>query len=1042
MKISRKAVDKPVIVTLFTFVLILLGVVGMQNIPLEEYPDINVPYIVVAIPYPGTAAEDIEQTVTIKVDERLNGTKHLKRLSSYASEGVSVHVLELYEKADKKESLADVKDKIDQVKRELPDDIEEPTVQDIAFDNVPIIVVNVTGDAEPMVLMEIAKDIKTDIEAVPGVEEVAYYGGLEREVQVQIDPRKMEQYRLSYSIIIAALQRQNANLPGGYLRLNSFEFLVRTEGKFRNVKDVGSTVVAVKNGHPVFLEEIADIRDTHKKISSFSRYDGMPSVSLVVYKQPDINTISTSEMIKGIAAKYDAQMPEIISVTTSMDKAEDISRMVRELSSNALYGALFVLIVLMVFMGPRNAVIVAVAIPFSLFVGFFLMWIAGFSLNMITMFSLILVIGLVVDGAMIVGENIYFYFEQGLDPITASKDGIYEVGTAVISADLTTISAFFPMIFIVGIMGEMMSFLPWVVIFALVGSIFIDHFTLPVIASKFMRVSKKDHEMKRFSRIVFIGNRFFRGLNKLYQPMLRWALFHRKTVVVIGLFTFFLALSILMSGAIKIDFFPKHNIGRFNVNFELPTGTVVEKTNEAAKEIEAIIASIPEVKEYISTIGDTGMIVSDLTESVGSSGSGSEFGKILINIGADNERKRTQAEVIADLDEQISRIPGIQYSFFEAEMGPPVGDPVAIRILGDELDELKQISQVVQAHLERIPGVRNIHNSFRDNKPQVSIKVDRTMAAKYGITSQEITVQVMAAFLGVKATEVMLSDELVDIRVINKNEFRQNFEDVLDTPIFSALGNKVPLGQLAKIEMTSGVSSIQRYNSRRSVTVTAGVEKGVTPQEIFTAHQKLMAETPPPQGYILEYGGEEEERERSFRSITRVMFLGLVLIFFVLTAQFNSFKQPMIVLFSIPLSIIGVVAGLLITRLTFSFMTFIGVVALIGIVVNDAIVLVDFINQRRRKGVDLLTAIFEVGPRRLRPVVLTTVTTIGGILPITLNMGGGGTIWAPLGTAIISGLLFATILTLIVVPSMYSLVERKAYKEALFLYEKKRVEKK
>ncbi|MCJ7582860.1 MAG: efflux RND transporter permease subunit, partial [Candidatus Aminicenantes bacterium] len=589
---------------------------------------------------------------------------------------------------------------------------------------------------------------------------------------------------------------------------------------------------------------------------------------------------------------------------------------------------------------------------------------------------------------------------------------------------------------IAGIMGEMMSFLPWVVIFALVGSMIIDHFPLPVIASKFMRISKKDDERTRFSRIVFIGNRFFRGLNKLYRPILRWALFHRKTVIVFGLLAFFLALSVLMTGAIKIDFFPKHNIGRFNVNFELPIGTVVEKTNEAAKEIEALIASIPEVKEYISTIGDTGMIMSDLTETSGSSGSGSEYGKILINIGADNERKRTQAEVIADLDEKLSLLPGIQYSFFEAEMGPPVGDPVAIRILGDELDELKQISLVVQAHLERIPGVRNIQNSFRDNKPQVSIQVDRTMAAKYGITAQEITVQVMAAFLGFEATEVMLSDELVDIRVINKDEFRRNFEDVLDTPIFNAFGNNVPLGQLAKIEMDSGVSSIQRYNSRRTVTVTAGVEKGVTPQEIFAAHQKLMAETPPPQGYFLEYGGEEEERERSFRSITNVMFLGIVFIFFVLTFQFNSFKQPMVVLFSIPLSIIGVVTGLLITRLTFSFMAFIGVVALIGIVVNDAIVLVDFINQRRRQGVDLLTAIFEVGPRRLRPVVLTTVTTIGGILPITLNLGGGGTIWAPLGTAIIFGLLFATVLTLIVVPAMYSLVERKAYKEALAVFEK------
>ncbi len=1037
MNISRKSVDKPVIVTLITLVLILLGVVGIRNIPREEYPDINVPYIVVAIPYPGTAAEDIEQTVTVKVDEHLNATKHLKRLNSYASEGASVHVLELYEKADKKESLDDVKDKIDQVKRELPDDIEEPSIEDIAFDNVPIIVVNVTGEAEPMVLMNIAKDIKTEIEAVPGVEEVAYYGGLEREVQVQVDPKKMEQYELSYSVIIAALQRQNTNLPGGHLRLNSFEFLIRTEGKFQDVKDVGSTVVAVKNGHPVFLEEIADIRDTHKKLSSFSRYDGTPSVSLVVFKQPDINTISTSEMIKAIAVKHDALMPELLSVTTSMDKAEDISRMVRELSSNALYGAFFVLIVLMIFMGPRNALIIAVAIPFSLLVGFFFMWAAGFSLNMITMFSLILIIGLVVDGAMIVGENIYFYFESGHDAINASKKGIFEVGTAVISADLTTISAFFPMIFIVGIMGELMSFLPWVVIFALIGSIIIDHFTLPVIASKFMRVSKKHHEMRRFSRTVFIGNRFFPFLNKIYQPSLRWALFHRKTVVGIGLVSFFVAISLLLSGAIKVDFFPKHNLGRFNVNFELPIGTVVEKTNEVAKEIEAIIARIPEVKEYISTIGDTGMIMSDLTETAGGSGSGTEFGKILINIGADNERNRTQSEVIADLDKKLALLPGIQYSFFEAEMGPPVGEPVAIRILGDELDELNRISQVVQAHLERIPGARNIQNSFRENEPQVSIQVDRTMAAKYGITAQEITLQVMAAFLGVEATEIMLSDELVDIRVINKDEFRRNLEDVLDTPITNAFGNKVPLGQLANIEMTSGVTSIQRYNSRRSVTVTAGVEKGVTPQEIFSAHQQLMAETPPPQGYILEYGGEEEERERSFRSITSVMFLGLVFIFFILTAQFNSFKQPMIVLLSVPLSIIGVVSGLLITGLTFSFMAFIGVVALIGIVVNDAIVLVDFVNQKRKGGTDLLAAIFEVGPRRLRPVVLTTVTTIGGILPITLNMGGGGTIWAPLGTAIIFGLLFATVLTLIVVPSMYSLIERKAYKEALSLHKKK-----
>ena len=1030
MKISRKAVDKPVLVTLITIILVILGIIGLRTLPLEEYPKINVPWIVVAIPYPGAAAEDIEQQVTVKVDEKLNGIKHLKRLLSYAREGASVHVIELYEKADKQDALTEVKEKVDQIKREFPEDVEEPLIEDIAFDSVPIILVNVTGEVDPQILKEIAKDIKIEIEAVPGVREVAFYGGLEKEVQVQVDPRKMEQYHLSYSILIAALQQQNANLPGGYLKLNSYEYLVRTEGKFNDVQDIGSTVVAVKAGHPIFLSEVAEIKETHKKINTYSRYNGIPSVSLVAYKQTEINTMKTTRAIKQIAAEYNARMPEVVQITTTMDKGDDISLMVKQLSSNAFYGLLFVLFTLMIFMGVRNSILIAVAIPFSLLVGFLFMWLAGFSLNMITMFSLILIIGLVVDGAMIVGENIYHHFEKGLNPVDAAKEGISEVGTAVISADLTTISAFFPMIFIAGIMGQIMSFMPYVVIFALAGSIIIDHLTLPMIASKYMRPSKKDKQMKRFARIFFIGDRLFRFLTRYYKPLLRWAIFHRKTVVSAALLTFFIALFIIGSGAIKVDFFPKEDMGRFNINFELPMGTTIEKTNRIGQQIERLIANIPEVKEYVSTIGDTEMILSDLAETAGSS-SGPEFGKIIINIGYDNERKRNQSEIIEELDLKLAEIPGIKYNFFEFEMGPPVGRPVAIQIYGEEFEELKNVSQTVEKHIKSIPGTRNVQNSFQENKPQVSIKVNRTNAAKHGITAQEITMQVMAAFLGYEATEIMLGDELVDVRVINKEAHRQNFEDVLDTPIFSTAGIKIPLSQLARVEITKGIYSINRRNLRRSVTVGCDVEQGYTPQDIFASLQKLMESTPPPQGYILEYGGEEEERKRSFESMTRVMFLGLILIFFVLTAQFDSFKQPLVILFTVPLSIIGVVTGLLLTRLTFSFMAFVGVIALVGIVVNDGIVLIDFINQRRRHGIDLITAIFEAGPRRLRPVILTTATTIGGLLPITLNLGGGGSFWAPLGTSIIFGLLFATILTLVVVPSLYSIFERKAYKEAL-----------
>ena len=381
MKISRKAVDKPVLVTLITIILVILGIIGLRTLPLEEYPKINVPWIVVVIPYPGAAAEDIEQQVTVKVDEKLNGIKHLKRLLSYAREGASVHVIELYEKADKQDALTEVKEKVDQIKRELPEDVEEPIIEDIAFDSVPIILVNVTGEVDPQTLKEIAKDIKIEIEAVPGVREVAFYGGLEKEVQVQVDPRKMEQYHLSYSILIAALQQQNANLPGGYLKLNSYEYLVRTEGKFNDVQDIGSTVVAVQAGHPIFLSEVAEIKLTHKKINTYSRYNGIPTVSLVVYKQTDINTMKTTGAIKQIAAEYNARMPEVVQVTTTLDKGDDISLMVKQLSSNAFYGLLFVLFTLMIFMGLRNSILIAVAIPFSLLVGFLFMWLAGFSVS-------------------------------------------------------------------------------------------------------------------------------------------------------------------------------------------------------------------------------------------------------------------------------------------------------------------------------------------------------------------------------------------------------------------------------------------------------------------------------------------------------------------------------------------------------------------------------------------------------------------------------------------------------------------------------------
>ncbi len=1021
MKLTDKAIQKPRITLMAAAVLLLAGAFSLARIPVEQNPRLRIPVIFVVVPYPGAAPDEVEDQITRKVEKEIRGIEGVDEIRSVSQDGAGVVIVEFDDSVEIKSARRDVQQAVDKVAPEFPGETEKAIVRDIAFDDLPIIQISIYGPVGLPELKRIAEAWQEPLESITGVRGVEIFGGLTREVTVEADPQRLNRYGISLATVARSIARQHKNLPGGRIDLGNTELRLRTLGEYEGPDQIRDAVARM--GHKrVLVSDLAEVDPWgHERVTSISRINGLPGVTLLIKKRSQINTLNTIRQIKEKVQELEGALPSGVQVAFTSDQSREIGYMVSQLSGSALFGSLLVIVLLCWAMGGRNAFLVGLAIPGSLLAGFVFLHLYGIVFSTICIFSLILILGMVVDGAIIVGENIVRHLEMGKLPRQASHDAMREIGFAVFSADLTTVAAFLPLLFVTGVTGQFMSVMPKVVAFTLLGSVIVDHYVLPVVASLLMK-QRGAWAVGEPEKMGFVQ----RVVQGLYARVLASSL--RHPFVVIGLLGMVTAAAgvVLVSGVLGSEFFPKVDVGRFSINVEMPSGSSIDRTNVACRAVEQVVLGLgkDELRNVVTTIGETGALNTDLREG---GKSGPEHGRVMVELLQQVHRERLQKDIVNEVRHKLAGlVPGAKIHIYERREGPPVGSEIAIRLFHDDLDVLASASRKAERMMRESDFAKDVKNDLTLGRPELRVEVKRQMAALYGITAAQVAQVVATAYQGEKAAQMTIGDDEVDIRVRLSARSRADLETlhrlVLETPT-----TQIPLGEVAHIELADGLSEINRYNLKRTATLRcASTERYDTEEATLLLKRSLESARERgelPKELQIEYGGENEEQDEALASLRSAMGLAVLVVLSILVFQFNSFRQAFVILATVPLAMLGVVFGLLITGYKVGFLPFIGVVSLTGIVVNDAIVLVDFANQARGRGLGVVEALLAAGKTRLRPVILTTLTTIGGLLPLAFNISGGGGFWAPLCWSIISGLAMALLLTLVVVPVLYLLVE-------------------
>ncbi|MEM8865255.1 MAG: efflux RND transporter permease subunit, partial [Planctomycetota bacterium] len=1067
-QITDTAIDHPRVVIVSTLLVIGMAFYAAFFTPVQRSPAITKAVVLVAIPYPDAQPSEAESEIARKIEDALSSLQNVDYLVSTSLRGSSVTQVVFLDGVVPDEARREVKDLVDRIRNELPAGREvQPQVEDIDFEGAPLMLVNIQPPVgfDERELKDFAEDVQEELEEVPGVSNIQLFGGKEREIHVDVNPDLMTQYGVTLAMLRQALSDFHAEVPAGEFTTGVFERSIRNETKLRGVRDIREAIVSSEAGRVIRVADIAEVIDTHRKIMTLSEFDGDSGAVLIVNKEADINTLGAARAVKDKVAQLRSQYPDF-TFSTTRDASEEIWVMFRVLGSSAIFGAMLVLVILAWTMGLRISILVLIAIPFSSAVALVFLFATGIPVSNMVVFAFILVLGMVVDGAIIVAENIHRHIERGEDPVDAAKIGIHEVGLPVIAADLTTVAAFLPMLLVPGIMGDFMGVMPKVVSVALLGSVLVDHFIIPTIAARwFSRQAPKQDETQSFHALTAASKTaqapttqlakarirpnigpFTRG----YAAMLRFALANRIFVLIWCIVACWGAK--LLIAELGFKFFPASDRGQFIVRYELPLGYSCAETLAASKVI------LDPLKRW----EDTGVLVHYVT-SVGSAGglamrvdddpaTGPEFGQVQVELVPPMDRTVHVNDVIQYLRENIKPLPGMKFSVEEVQDGPPGGADVSVRLTGKNLNQLGDIAGRITAELRRVRGATDPRTDYRPDNPELIIEPKPEVVGLFGMTEMQIASAVQTAIAGDNRIQITLDDEDVTLRIQLAPQYRQHPEDLKRLMIRGPEGRQTAIGELADIRRDVGLYSINRYDRNRAVIAKCDVVEPVQPADVFQVlndeilpdlgfrpsaeaekslegfSKTLIGEpTTLVEGVQAEFTGENDERDKNFRYLLTSMLIAVVLIAAILVWQFNSFRQSGVVMITVPLSFIGVVIGMWASGFPFSLASFIGLVSLTGIVVNDAIVLVDFTNQARARGLPVREALLEAGVNRLRPVLLTTITTIGGLLPLLLNISGGAEFWQPLTGAVVFGLAFATILTLVVIPCAYGLAYNLPY---------------
>lgn len=1011
--LPKHSIKRPVTTVMVLLIVIMAGIIALTTLKLDLMPSVDIPIAGVMTTYVGAGPEEIENLVTKPLEESLGTVPNVDTISSISSNDSSIVIIQLEDGTDLDMAAIDIREKVDLVKDSLPDDANAPIVIKMDISNMSAIQIGVTSNTMDLTELNtfLDENIVSQFERIEGVASVSLAGGVENEIEIIVEPDKMEGYGITTSQLSQVLAAENSNYPSGRVSQGNNKLQIRSLGEFKSIDEIRNLPITTNTGAVIHISDVATVNEVQKDISTYSLINGRPSIMLNIQKQSNANTVDISDKVNAEITKIQRKYNNL-NVIMLTDTADYIKMSINNIIQTAFQAAILAVLVLLLFLKDgRTSLIIGVSIPTSILATFALMYLNNMTMNMISMGGITIGIGMLVDNSVVVLENIFKKWESGLSAKEASEQGANEVSMAVMASTLTTVAVFFPLMFVSGTVGQLFRDLSLTIIFSLASSLVVSLTFVPMACSRILKI--KEPKQTLFSKILDTWSRGLEAIDRAYRVILKLVLRNKKKVILIVFVIFIATLSLVP--IIGMDFMPAMDEGSATISIQLPKGSIIEETQKITEEVLNRIDGIEETQMTYMSIGG------------GMMSSGTDSSSISINLVNKKDRKRTTNEIVEDIRNRVKDVAGadITVSASSSAMGSMGGSSISLQFNGDDMDTLRAIGDEMVEIISKIDGTRDVTSSSEDTVPEVNVVINRSKASTYGINTATIASTLNTAITGSVATSYKVNGTEIDVRIRQNKDKTKYINDIKNITISTPTGAVVPISEVADITLKDSALAIDRINQQRYITVNATIV-GRDINSVKTDLQPILNEYNFPEGYSYEFTGILETMEESYSNLILVLIVAVLLVYMIMASQFESLIYPFIVMFSIPLAITGGIFGLFITGNTLSVTAMMGFIMLVGMVVNNAIVLIDCTNQLLNNNEDMTCneALIEAGPNRLRPILMTTLTTIIGLIPMALATSEGTEMQRPLAISVIFGLAISTLVTLIFIPVLYSTVDR------------------
>ncbi|MCL5959281.1 MAG: efflux RND transporter permease subunit [Chloroflexi bacterium] len=1013
MWLTEVSIRRPLFILMVILGFVLVGAVAYTRLGADRYPSINLPYVTIIVTYPGAGPEEVEDQVTRPLEDAVAGANQLKSIRSYSMDSVSIVSLEFLDGANADSATTEVERKVNSARSQLPSDAKPPIVVKAEYSSLPVMSLAISGDLPLDQIHKIANEtIKPRMETIKGVAAISIVGGLEREIQVRVDQDKLGARGLTTQQVYGALAQGNLSMPAGSIHERDREYSIRYTGLFQSLDELKNSVVAASPRGVVYLRDVADVVDAYKDRKVINRYNGREGVGLVITKQANANTVQVADSMKKALGQIQKSLPPGVMIAISDDQSSYVKRSLGDVQNNLFEAVVLTGIVLLVFLHTfRSTVIVMLAIPTSLISTFLMMWIMGFTLNFMSLMALALTIGILVDDSIVVLENIFRHLKLGETPVTAAIKGRSEIGLAAIAITLVDVVVYLPMAFMTGIVGGFFRQFGLTITVATLFSLFVSFTLTPMLASRWLGMGHGEGHspLDRFGRR---WESWFERLSVAYGGALKWALGHRVIVAAASLLLFFCAIALIPLNILGSEFLPAEDQSQFDLIAKMPPGTSLEATDQAMMKIESRLNQFPEVTEYFTTVGQG---------SVGfSSSSESRAAFITVKLVPKDERSRGISKITRAAEKLGEDVPGLELRTQLPTIGGPMGQPLMIQLKGDDLRQLGEAGARLEQIIRSIPGTASVTNSAEVGNPEIRVRADQWRLSDLGLTSAQVAAALRTNVEGMVASQLRPEGQTkVDIRILGGDRDRGGVGNLGTLPLASPKGFVATVDQATDISLVQGPTQILRFNRQRSVTIGADVS-GRPLGDVVRDLRLELERSPLPEGVTYSMTGETEIMDESFSNLIMALALSILFMYMLMVALYESLLYPLVVMFCLPVAVIGALGGLLVTGQTVNMSSLIGMIMLMGLVGKNGILLVDYTNTLRARGKDRFSALTEAGPTRLRPIMMTTTAMALAMLPVALGLGEGAEVRSPMAVVVVGGLLSSLVLTLLLIPVVYT----------------------